>query len=385
MIKKLKTVIWAWLIVWISSLFMGLFMGTSYADTIGGSFVSIPIHKTSTGSTDITQDLNLKAGWLVDQTNWVYYVIGTIPTSWSWETVAGIDVKSASNCDDADINSTCIEAGQSAVFVLKWNDNAVSIQKIIQLYWNWTKAWTAWWGLHKNAKWNVFLIENIWSDIRLWTLVGSDLSNPTLTADSPVTIDANIYDKEWISIVNDYLFFHWDVSIATASNGRNRFPRFVVISLNGTTPTMVYQWGKDEADDIQIMLKLSQNVNSIYNITPSMVQWIFLSQWSNNPLVPYSTLNWFKQGYNYILHLSSWRNVNEMYIKWMFVKDNKLYAIVRLGTINWISFYKAQLDSNGNVELDNSTKLNSSISSSKVYTLLWKYFIMQFDFSPVNQ
>ena len=376
MIKNLKTFIWAWFILWILS----LFIGASYADTIWGSFTSIPIHKTSTWSNDITTKLDLKAGWLINQvgSTWTYYVVGTIPTSWSWENVAGIDVGS---CDNADINATCVQAGKSAVFVLQGNDTATSIKKIIQLYWNWTQAGTAWWGIHKNSKGDVFLLENIWSSIRIWTLVGSDLSNPTLTADSPVTIDANIKGYQWISIVNDYLFFHWD----TNNWHDNHFPRFVVISLNWTTPTMVYQWGKDYNNNIQIMLKLSQNVSSIYDVTPSMVQWVFLAQGSNDPLVPYSTLNGFKQGYNYIINYGDTWSTNRLIIKWMFVKDNKLYAIVYLHDWGNIGFYKGKLNPNGNVLVDWTTQLNSGVSNQKVITLLWRYFIMQFDFSLVNQ
>jgi len=35
-------------------------------------------------------------------------------------------------------------------------------------------------------------LENIGADMRIWTLVGTDLANPTLTADSPVTLDTNV-------------------------------------------------------------------------------------------------------------------------------------------------------------------------------------------------
>jgi hypothetical protein len=185
--------------------------GITFADTIWWSFTAIPIYKDTSSTVDISQKLDLKAGWLVDQTNWIYYVVWKIPGEWSGENVAWIDVKGS--CDASAINISCVEINKRAVFVLQWNDNWVVIKKIIELFGNWTYWGDNRWGIHKNAKWDIFLIENIWSDIRIWTLVGSDLLNPTLTADSPVTIDANIDAHQWISIINDYLFYHWSKGI----------------------------------------------------------------------------------------------------------------------------------------------------------------------------
>ena len=370
--------------IWLIMLtFVWIAVGTNvYADTIGWSFTSIPIQKDSTDTTDITQDLNLKVGWLVDQTNWVYYTVGTIPSSWSWEKIAGIDVKSADNCDDADINSTCVEAWAKAVFVLKWDDSWVVLQKIIQLYWNGTKAWENWWGLHKNANWDVFLLENIGADIRIWTLVGDDLANPTLTADSPVTLDTNVDKYGGISIVNDYLFYHGATSIT--SYDRTIQPRFTVISLNGSTPTLVYQWWENKGDRWRLMLKLSTTPTSWNDVTPDMIQGVMYAVDSNDPLVPYSQYNAVKQGYTYALtqdyHSDRWKWW--FYIKGMFIKDNKLYAIAYFNHNSAPDFHSAAIGSDGTVKF---TIITDDVADSSIDDKVGKYFIMQFDFSPVNQ
>ena len=340
-----------WMFAFISILF---WYNIASATTIWWSFSSIPVNYNWN---DISNDLNLKLGWKVATST--YLLVWQIPSSLSWDTINWLTV--SKNCADADVNTSCLQVWKSAIFYTEGDTNWVEIKSILEFYSdNWTRPSNGvnnfkW--MHQNQNWTVFFIENWknwdWTDMKIWATT-LDTTNKVVKFVSwtpvyinwqwswtPIYIDHNV----WMSVVDDYLFIHWwqrRNEYGYRARRDYEYPMFSVIDLSWLTPTVVYSSPKyDEGDNWIITSRNYKWLWICFNssTSPTSLTWINANTISTFNFTnlrssvdnPYSLQNaCINAGKEYLIENPWW----EIYVKWVFVQNNKLYVITSLNGID---------------------------------------------------